>query len=155
MSQKALIDPQLDLVVRDLKDQKEQTYRNRTNNDAVPWLRPPSSEWLGDLQTEEALKAIARAFNTDEAEGALIDAFNPKDPGNSADGIVLTLQIDYMAQMERAFRARHSQNFHRALAHFSTREKGHGQDTGALVGQALEYFNHIIKQGSEGSGGTV
>jgi len=155
MPQKALLDPNLDRVIRDLKDQKEEAYQKRTNNEAVAWSRPKLQEWDGDLQTQEALVAIAREFNTDKAEEALIAAFTPGDPGNNSDGIVLPLQIDYLAQMERAFRARHSQPFHRALAHYSTREKGHGQDTGALVGQALEYFNQIIKQGSSGAGGTV
>lgn len=155
MPQKALIDPNLDKVVRGLQNLKEDAYEKRSKNDVVPWLRPALDEWDGDLQTEQALKDIHKAFNTDKAEEALIEAFKPESPGNNSDGIVLTLQIDYLAQMERAFRARHSQSFPRALAHFATREQGHGQDSGALTGLSVEYFNHVIKQGSEGSGGTV
>ena len=84
-----------------------------------------------------------------------IEAYQPGSPGNTSDGVVLSLQIDYAAQAERAFRARTTQTFPRALAHLSTREKGHGQDTGAFTGQALNYFTAIIKQGSEGKGGAI
>jgi hypothetical protein len=158
MPQKALVDPNLEALLRHLAKAKKQAFQKRTNNKATPWLRPPlklSSEWDGDLQTEAALIAIHASFNTDVAEAALTAAFTPGDPGNSSDGIVLSLQIDYAAQAERAFRARNTQTFPRALAHYSSREKGHGQDDGALLGMALEYFTQIIKQGSEGSGGPV
>jgi hypothetical protein len=181
MPQKALVDPNLDFLIRYLADAKKQAFKNRTNNQPVPWFRPPLRErdedlqtpnnkrdanlrtppderdyvWDGSLQTAEALIDIHKAFNTDRAEEALIEAFTPGDPGNSSDGIVLSLQIDYAAQAERAFRARNTQTFPRSLAHYSTREKGHGQDSGALVGQAIEYFTQVIKQGSEASGGSI
>jgi hypothetical protein len=155
MPQKGLVDPNLDALIRHIANIKKEAFEKRTNNEAVPWSRPPLEEWDGDLQTEGALIDMHKAFNTDKAEEALIEAFTPGDAGNSSDGIVLSLQIDYAAQAERAFRARNTQTFPRALAHYSTREKGHGQDNGALIGQALDYFTHIIKQGSEGSGGSV
>jgi hypothetical protein len=118
-------------------------------------MRPPLAEWNGSLQTLTDLINIHKAFNTDEAESRLKDAFNPGSPGNSGDGIVLPLQIDYMAQAERAYRARTTQSFPRMLAHLSTREKGHGQANGVFLGQALRYFTSLINQSSDGSGGSV
>jgi hypothetical protein len=155
MPQKGLIDPHLEAVLRKFTKAKKESYPKRTTNDAVPWFRPPLEGWDGDLQTEEGLITIHDAFNTDKAETALIEAYQSKSPGNVSDGIVLSLQIDYAAQAERAFRARTTQTFPRALAHLSTREKGHGQDTGAFTGQALNYFTALIKQGAEGTGGAV
>ena len=155
MPQKGIVDPNLEALIQHIAKKKAEAFEKRTKNDAVPWSRPPLDEWDGDLQSEQALIDIHRSFNTDKAEKALTEAFTPGDPGNSSDGIVLSLQIDYAAQAERAFRARNTQTFPRALAHYSTREKGHGQDNGALIGQALDYFTHILKQGSEGSGGSV
>lgn len=153
MGQKALVDPQLDSLIRHLAEQKTQAASSRASNQAIPWLRPnlDDSAWDGSLQDEFALIGLHDAFNTDKAEQSLIDTFNPTDPGNSADGIVLSLQIDYAAQAERAFRARTTQTFVRSVAHLTAREKGHGHVTGPLVGQALDYFTHIIKQGSAGS----
>ena len=157
MGQKALVDPNLDALIRHLSEQKSQAAELRCCNKAIPWMRPKldDSDWDGSLQTEEALIAIHSAFNTDKAEKALIDAFDTSNPGNSSDGIVLSLQIDYAAQAQRAFRSRATHTFPRAVAHTCAREKGHGQSSGALVGQALDYFTSIIKQGSSGSGGSI
>jgi hypothetical protein len=125
MAQKGLVDPHLEIMLQHFTKSKKESYSKRTTNDAVPWFRPPLEGWDGDLQTEEGLITIH------------------------------DVQIDYAAQAERAFRARTTQTFPRALAHLSTREKGHGQDTGAFTGQALNYFTAIIKQGSEGKGGAI
>lgn len=152
MAQQALIDPNFQKIVSHLQNLKNQAYGKRTTNDAVPWLRPPlksgffSSGWSGDLQTEAGLKQLHDAFQTEKAEEALTKSFEP-DQGNSSDGIALSLQIDYAAQAERAFRARVYQPFHRSLAHLAAREKGHGQQTGALHGATIDYINLIIKQG--------
>lgn len=143
----AVLDSNINKLIGKLKSDKEESYEKRTNNDAVAWLRPELGDWDGSIQTESDLKSIHKAFNTDEAEEALIKAFEP-DGGNSSDGISLSLQIDYAAQAERAFRARVAQPFHRALAHYATREKGHGQEKGALNGALIEYINLIISQGA-------
>jgi hypothetical protein len=155
MPQKAFVDPNLDTLIRHLARQKTEAKQQRTDNTAVPWLRPQLGGWDGSLQTEQALIAMCEPFNTEEAERALVAAFTAGTAGNSSDGIVLSLQIDYAAQAERAFRARTTQPFPRAVAHVTAREQGHGQASGALVGLALDYFTHVIKQGSEGSGGSV
>ena len=141
-------DVNLEKVVNHFKDLKDESYQSRTNNDAVPWVRPPTGEWDGDLQSRESLIALHKAFNTNEAEEILKQTFSVGKAGNSSDVIVNTLQIEYAAQMERAYRARH-QTLPRALAHFSTRERGHGTESGALRGASLEYFMTLIKQGVE------
>tara|TARA_R110002051_G_scaffold61354_1_gene112416 strand:+ start:29872 stop:30435 length:564 start_codon:yes stop_codon:yes gene_type:complete len=151
------VDPNLQKLVEHLAAKKKESSELRTTNGAVPWMRPPlwdnatQTGWDGDLQTEQGLIDLHEAFNTDEAEEKLAEAFDPDpttDPGNSSDGIVLTLMIDYAAQAERALRARH-QTFPRAIAHCANREKGHGGDTGPLTGASSGYFTSIIKQGAE------
>ena len=102
------VDRNLQKLVEHFVSLCNEAYSNRTNNEAVSWFRPPivkSEEgWDGCLQTEEALIAIHKAFNTDEAEQQLKDTFDPESvEGNSADAAVLLLQIDYAAQAERAF----------------------------------------------------
>lgn len=149
MPQKGDIDPNVEKVIEHFRSKKEENYEKRTTNEQVPWIRPPG--WNGDLQTTDSWKAVHDAFNTDDAEEKFKAAFEASNPGNSSDGILLSLQIDYLAQMERAFRARVGQSLPRTLAHLSTREKGHGQQFGALKGMALEYFKKIKKQGTEGT----
>ena len=154
MPQKATdIDENLKKVVEYFKGLKSQSYQSRTNNDAVPWFRPETTdEWDGDLRSAQGLIAMHSAFNTDKAEESLKETFTDDEPGNSADQIVTVLQIEYAAQAERAYRARH-QTMPRALAHLSCREQGHGTETGALRAASLLYFERIIKQGTEAAGG--
>lgn len=148
-TQKAIIDPNLQKVIDRFASLKNEANQQRTTNDAVPWFRPlVGDEWEGALQTEDDLIAIHKAFQTDEAEDKLIEAFTPGDPGNVGDGVVLPLQIDYMMQAERAYRARTTQGFPRAVAHVASREKGHGQPNGVFLGQALKYFTTLLKQGA-------
>lgn len=150
-SQKGLIDSNLQKALQHFAQEKKQAYDQRiANGEPVPWFRAPLGEWDGDLQTEAGLKAIHKSYNTDDAEAALIVAYNPGAPGNTSDGILLSLQIDYMAQAERAFRARTTQSFPRALAHVAAREKGHGEQKGVFLGQALDYFILLLKQGAGG-----
>jgi hypothetical protein len=144
--QKAIIDSNLEQLIIALKTQKKTSSTQRATNDSVQWLRPPVGEkWDGDLQK---FPEMHKPFATDEAEKALSEAYDPQSPGNASDSVVLPLQIDYAAQMERAFRARHAQSFPRAVAHLSAREKGHGTDVGALAGNSLNYFLLLISQGT-------
>jgi hypothetical protein len=122
--------------------------------DRVP-ISAAETTWEGSLQTEADLIAIHSAFETQIAEKRLISAYDPSDPGNSSDGILLSLQIDYMAQAERAYRSRATHTFPRTLAHIATREKGHSQPTGVFLGQALDYFILLLKQGASAEGGDV
>lgn len=146
---KAELDENLNKVLNHFASLKQNSFEKRTNNQQVEWVRPPKeSGWNGDLQTEQGLIDLHKAFNTDKAEEKLIEACNPDEPGTSSDGIALTLQIEYMMQAERAYRARVYQPFHRSLAHLATREKGHGQDTGPFLGQVIEYINLLIKRGA-------
>jgi len=177
--QKAVIDKNLQKVIEHFAKLKEEAYLQRTISDAVPWFRPevsteeategshsaentadvkadqgkPSDDstpkWEGALQTEKDLIAIHKAFQTDEAEKQLIAAYTPGNAGNVGDNVVLPLQIDYMMQAERAYRARVSQSFPRAVAHVASRERGHGQPNGAFLGQALKYFTTLLKQGAD------
>ena len=148
MAQQGLIDSNLEKLIKSIQEQKTTASTARGTGTAVPWLRPPLDEWEGDLQSTQSLVDMHKAFNTDEAEESLIKAFTLATAGNSADGIVLSLQIDYASQMERAYRARHSQSFPRMVAHCEARELGHGQDTGAITGQTLDYFTSILQQGT-------
>lgn len=146
------VDPNLQKFVNHFKKLCGLAYTSRTNNEAVPWFRPPLGDWDGDLQTKKAMIDLHKPFNTNVSEDELKKTMTDADPGNSADTIVLTLMIDYAAQAERAFRARH-QSGPRALAHYSCREQGHGTASGALLGASVNYFTAIIKQGTGTSRG--
>jgi len=144
MAQKAVIDSNLEKLLNTFADNRRQAGTNLKVNNVVPWFRPASS--TSGLQTEAELVAIGDLFNTDEAEEALQQAYDPASPGNNGDNVVLPLQIDYAAQAERAYRARHTQGFPRCVAHLSAKAKGHGDpDTGVFLGQVLGYIKEVMK----------
>jgi hypothetical protein len=148
--QKSIVDSNFETVINEFSDKKKEAYDQLTANKVIQWFRPPLGAWSGGLQTEEDLKAIHTAFQTDEAEEALIDTLKPGEPGVNGDLITLPLQIDYMAQAERAFRSRHTQTFPRAIAHIAARSKGHGNDTtGVFKGQVLGYIKNIMKKSAK------
>lgn len=122
--------------------------------DKVP-VKAAEITWDGSLRTKEDLIAMHAAFETQVAEEKLMATYDASDPGNSSDGILLPLQIDYMAQAERAYRSRATHTFPRTLAHLASRENGHSQPTGVFLGQALDYFILLLKQGASAKGGDV
>lgn len=142
MSDKALLDANLQAVVESIQASKTKAADNRSAGRAVPWLRPPLTDWNGDLTKWPEIRS---AFQTDEAEEALIQAYTPENSGLSSDTGPLTLQIDYAVQMERAYRARTTQSFPRAMAHLAARETGQGKASGPL-GAVMNYFNLMIRQ---------
>ncbi len=157
MAQKALIDPAFEGFVSQIIETNKKAAENRAQGKEIPWFRPSisDSDWDGDLQTKESLKKLQKAFDLPDAEEALRDTMKKSSPGNASDIIALTLQLDYMAQAERAYRARVSMPFNRQLSHLIAREKSHGTDDGVLNKSTIAYINGIIKQGSEGEGGAA
>jgi hypothetical protein len=146
--QKAVIDENFQKVLAHFAALKQKAEQRRLVNQAVPWFRPPTDNWQGGLVTAQDYVDVHKAFNTDKAEEKLIEAFTAEDPGNTGDGVILPLQIDYMAQAERAYRARALQSFPRMLAHSAARERGHGQPNGLFQGQVLQYLTTLMQQGA-------
>jgi hypothetical protein len=152
MSQQGLIDPNVSKVLEHLGTLKKEAALARSENRPVKWLRPATNGASVNFNTDAGLRAIHDLFNTDKAEDALIRATTPGSIGNSADGVALTLQIDYMQQLERAYRARF-QTFPRSVAHATGRETGHGRPNGPIRGQTIRYFTELLQQGADGAGG--
>lgn len=151
----ASVDENLQNVLTVFAQHQQISAEERQTNGPIPWLRPPTTEWSGDLQTENALVEIHNAFNTDQAEEALKENFNVSKAsesapfvGNNGTSVLCCLQIDYMAQAERAYRARVSNSFIRSLAHVTAREQGHGKSDGVFTGQVIGYFSDLVNQSS-------
>jgi hypothetical protein len=101
-----------------------------------------------DLQDQTTFESrVSDAFKLAQAVDATIAAYKQEDPGNLADSILLTSQLDYAAQMERAYRARHMQGFPRMIAHVANRKAGQASESGLFSGQILGYMTSLLKQG--------
>lgn len=154
MGQKGQLDSHLQAVLERIREQKEQQAIARSRGEQVKDTRPKAADWNGDLATTTGLIDMHKAFNTDQAEKELIEAHKVEDPGNTGDDIALTLQIDYAAQMERAYRAKSAMPFPRMLSHVAGREAGHGDAVGVIAFGLTEYAQRIVLQTADTGDGT-
>jgi len=141
---KADVDPNFETQVKELQQQNQQLVPEALKGAQPKWLMPKKEGWSGDLFDWEGMhKAFNRDKSNEDFKKAIEDA---KSPGTTGDLAVTTTQIDILAVMERAFRARHTMGRPRAFAHAMARRKGHGNDKGPLVQCQLEYVRGLVKE---------
>lgn len=106
-------------------------------------------KWKGDVFD---LDGIHDAFDREENEDDVIKAIrDPSEPGTVGDLMVSSLQGDYLATMERAFRARHQTRI-RADVHAAARRRGHGHDAGLFQRGVVGYIEGLLKLSKEDPG---
>jgi hypothetical protein len=132
---------QKQITERQMEAQKEE--EKRKTGDQVPWYKPVG--WGGNPFDYSAMEP---PFNRDQANADFEKAVkDTKAPGRSGDLVATTTMIDYLSVMERAFKARHTYTFARAVAQQTARKKGHGTAGKGLFSQGiLKYVQGILKQ---------
>lgn len=147
---KSDVDPNFQRQMESQQKQAQTEGEQRINAEQVQWNWPEKEDedfWDGDL-FDKGYAKMGKPFNRDKANEDYEAATNdPKNPGKSGDLVVTTTQIDIMATMERAFRARHSSRFPRMMAHLTgTRKYGHGHEQGIFTQSMLDYVQNLVKQ---------
>lgn len=151
MATKSVIDPNFLLLLQSLREEAEQFARS---------VRAglPSSKFTTELLAATDLSAenglhepLAKVFELPEANRALIATYTPESPGIIGDNITLTTQLDYAAQLERAYRARYLQTFPRMVAHTVGRKDLQASSSGTFTGQVQGYVTSLLRQ-SAGEG---
>lgn len=99
------------------------------------------NEWDGDLFN---LEDISKAFSREELDEDFLKVIDPANPGVIGDLVSLSLQGDWLATQERAFRARH-QTPVRAWMHAAGRRRGHGHDAGVINQGLLRYVENLLQ----------
>jgi len=100
-------------------------------------------DWSGDLNDLEGMSAaFSREEHTEDVTNAISD---PENPGVVGDLMVSSLQGDYLAAQERAFRSRHLSPVRRRL-HAAARRAGHGDDRGLFKRGVLGFIESILAQ---------
>lgn len=106
-----------------------------------PWQVPEKVTDVLDVP------GITAGFNRDDAnanyEAIIAD---PKAGGTTGDVISVKVQVDYVAIMERGFRARHCTPV-RCFALATGRRNGHGQAKGIFGGGVGKYAQDALKAG--------
>ena len=138
------IDPNFQGQVQALKELHKGIFQGFGPLSTWIWLIPNKGGWSGNTRDNGGM---GEAFKRDRANQDYVDAIkDPDSPGVEGDLQRSAIQVDYLAQMERAFRARHLSTRPRMMAHALGRIKAHGSPKGALVQLALEFVREIDKQ---------
>ncbi len=91
------------------------------------WYNPPLNGWSGDPMDIVGLnKAFARTNLNDVYVEIMEDS---TQNGRIGEAMIVKIQIDYIAALERAYRTRQSSSV-RARIHSAARRQGHAQSGG-------------------------
>jgi hypothetical protein len=133
--------------VRELNAQALAAHAGLAAGTPVPWYRPGG--WDGDHD----LEALGRPFDRSKVNQQAIDAMKDAEhPGVTGDVQAATTQVAYLANLERAWRARVTQRRPRAVAHAAGRFLGHGGAGGPYILSALEYVRVLVREAKESPG---
>ncbi len=92
-----------------------------------------------------------QAFDREAINQNFAELFAASDnAGTIGDATSLKLQGDYVAVVERAYRARVATPL-RCMAHAAARRAGHGHAAGVFTGGVLQYAQDAIKAGQIGA----
>lgn len=97
--------------------------------------------WDGSLFN---LEDMSKAFDREAIEQDFLKVIDPAAPGTSGDLMAISLQGDWMATMERAFRSRHSTPV-RAWFHALGRRRGHAHVNGTLQKGLLRHVESVLQ----------
>lgn len=140
----AAVDPNLEIQLKSLETQANAEQQAVLQGNQAQWMMPVLVNWSGDLFDFTGMHS---PFNRDQSNNWFVDAISdPDNPGTTGDLVLTTLQVDWMACAERAFRARHTMRRPRAVAHAMGRKAGHGDDKGPLVQCVLEYLRGLATE---------
>jgi len=111
--------------------------------DHEPPQQPTVSKngWDGDLFN---LVGMSQAFERDELDQDFLAVIDPTSPGVSGDLISLSVQGDWLATQERAFRSRHQTQL-RSWMHALARRRGHASDAGVIRKGLLHYVENLLQ----------
>lgn len=141
------VEPILEAALKSLQDQAQAEQEARLQGNQAKWMMPPSNNWSGDLFDVQGIEqAFDRNITNDAFTAAIAD---PSAPGTTGDLVAASLQVDYLAVMERAFRSRHLTRA-RAMCHAMGRKTGHGDNKGPLTQAVLEYVRGVVKESKSG-----
>jgi hypothetical protein len=119
----------------------QQAAMNRNNGSPRPWNFPPN---VADPLNIGGITAGFDRSAIDTNYAQLIQ--DGTDPGTVGDVICVKTQGDYIAEMERGFRARHATPV-RCIGHAMARRSGHSKPNGIFWGHVLKHVQNALKSG--------
>jgi hypothetical protein len=128
MPAKSTIDPNLAAVILQLAELAGSNAEARKTNQKTAWLRPSGQVGYVDPKTDVGTVQVAKIFDIENID---VDLIKAAESGQPVDLTILTIQRDYLQQMERAYRARNT-TFQQGIARTCAVEGGHSETGGGL-----------------------
>ena len=138
MASSVNVSPLLDQLLQSLQAQAAAEATARQTGQQVPWMMPPLNNWNGDMTD---LVGMGTPFDRSGINQELTAAL--QNAGVVGDLALANAQVDLLAILQRSFRARHSCDRIRMLAHMSGRKAGHGNPAGPLIACTLGYLQNL------------
>jgi hypothetical protein len=132
--------------LEDLTEKADQQAQASRSAEPRPWNRPEKAKDPLDIA------GITDAFDRSEIDTNFSELLqDPESPGTCGDVICVKTQGDYVAEIERGFRARHATPV-RCICHSMARRKGHSKPNGIFLGGVLVHVQNALKSGQGGGG---
>jgi len=120
---------------------QEQEQQLRTGGQ-IRWMRPTG--WNGNPFDHTGM---ATPFDRSKSNNDAVRAIeSPNTPGVVQDIINACTMVDYLAVMERSFRARMTMNRSRRFAHLAGTRHGQGSSLGVFKECGIEFVSRSIKR---------
>lgn len=141
MSHVLSLDPEFLDQLTALVDTSNAAYEATSLTGQRKWMYPPLQGWNGDPNDiTDANKAFIRD-NLNQTYKDIID--NISNDGTIGESMVVKLQVDYIAALERAFRTRYCSSV-RARVHAAARRRSQGSSAGAFSSTIVTWLEQLI-----------
>lgn len=144
MPTKARVIAAFEKRIVDLQEHAGVEAEARKQGNPVPWFRPTGAT-VDPFDTQ----SLEDGFDRTEANEDFNRVVNLADPGTTGDLIAVVTMVDYLATMQRAFRARHTASRARTAAQSAARKQGHGSTRGVFNQLPLEYVRNVLRRAAE------
>jgi len=129
-------------VIRWLAESATRGYEAIRNTEQRKDTFPDKNGWTGDPFDVET---FGKLFDRTEHDTDMLTVVRATEaPGVVGDLQLITLQGDYLATLERAYRLKMTSRC-RAIAHAATRQRGHGHDGGLFIKGLLGQMSRLAK----------
>jgi hypothetical protein len=127
--------------IQDIAKQDGQQADAIRGNGSRPWNRPDEAPDPLDIP------GITAAYDRNEVDTNYAELLKSgDDSGTCGEVVSVKTQGDYIAIMERGFRARHATPV-RCIGHAMARRKGHSQPNGVFLGGVVSHVIDALQAG--------
>lgn len=135
------LDPEFTDQLEKLEENSEAIADSTRLEDQRTWYLPPIDTWNGDLYDLTGMTDSFKRTDLNSDYETLIG--DTSELATVGESMVVKLQADYVASIERSFRTRHT-SYVRSKIHASSRRRGHGDSNGLYSGYIALWLERML-----------